>query len=172
YGALTGLLQENISGVRVVKAFTQEEHEIEKYTRSADELQRRSLDLARTLAARNPLMIAVAGVGTIFVIVAGGYLVAAGTVTIGTLVAFQYYLNKLYGPARRIGMLLSQYARPPRRHTASGRCSIPSPRCTTGRARSTSTRCAARWSSSTSRSSFGRACRCSGTSTWWPSRGR
>jgi len=111
YGALTGLLQENISGVRVVKAFTQEEHEIEKYTRSADELQRRSLDLARTLAARNPLMIAVAGVGTIFVIVAGGYLVAAGTVTIGTLVAFQYYLNKLYGPARRIGMLLSQYAR-------------------------------------------------------------
>jgi ATP-binding cassette subfamily B protein len=111
YGALTGLLQENIAGVRVVKAFTQEEHEIAKYTRAADELQRRSLTLARTLASRNPLLVCLAGLGTIFVIVAGGYLVAAGTITIGTLIAFQYYLNKLYGPTRRIGFLLSQYAR-------------------------------------------------------------
>jgi ATP-binding cassette subfamily B protein len=111
YGALTGLLQENISGVRVVKAFTQEEHEVDKYTRSADELQTRSLDLARTLAAWSPLMIAVAGLGMIFVIVAGGHFVARGLITIGTLVAFQYYLNKLYGPARRIGQLVSQFSR-------------------------------------------------------------
>ena len=111
YGALTGLLQENLSGVRVVKAFTQEDDQIAKYTRSADLLQDRSLTLARTLAIWNPLMNCVAGLGVIFVIIAGGYLVAAGTVTVGLLIAFQYYLNKLYGPARRIGMLLSQYAR-------------------------------------------------------------
>ena len=111
YGALTGLLQENLSGVRVVKAFTQEAREIEKYTRAADELQARSLHLARTLASRTPLLVCVAGIGTIFVIVAGGYLVTSGAVTIGTLIAFQYYLNKLYGPARRIGMELSGLAR-------------------------------------------------------------
>jgi ATP-binding cassette subfamily B protein len=111
YGALTGLLAENISGVRVVKAFTQEEHEIEKYNKSAHELQTRSLDLARTLASRNPLMVCVAGLGMIFVIVAGGQFVARGMLTIGTLIAFQYYLNKLYGPARRIGMLVSQFSR-------------------------------------------------------------
>jgi ATP-binding cassette subfamily B protein len=111
YGALTGLLQENLSGVRVVKAFTQEEHEIRKYNASADELQTHSLTLARTLASRNPLLTAVAGFGTIFVIVGGGYFVAAGAVTIGTLIAFQIYLNKLYGPARRIGLQLSGLAR-------------------------------------------------------------
>lgn len=111
YGALTGLLQENISGVRVIKAFTQEEHEIAKYTQSANELQARSLTLARTLASRNPLLICMAGLGTILVIVAGGRLVTAGTISIGTLVAFQYYLNKLYGPTRRLGFLVSQFSR-------------------------------------------------------------
>jgi ABC-type multidrug transport system fused ATPase/permease subunit len=111
YGALTGLLQENIAGVRVVKAFTQEEREIDRYTKAAEELQARSLHLARTLASRNPLMVCLSGLGAIFVIVAGGNLVAAGAITIGTLVAFQYYLNKLYGPTRRIGFLVSQFSR-------------------------------------------------------------
>lgn len=111
YGTLTGLLQENIAGVRVVKAFTQEAHEDEKYTRAADELQSRSLTLARALAAWNPLMVCMAGVGSMLVIVAGGHLVASGALTIGTLIAFQYYLNKLYGPTRRIGFLVSQFSR-------------------------------------------------------------
>ena len=111
YGALTGLLQENLSGVRVVKAFTQEEHEISKYTAAANDLQARSLHLARALASRNPLMVCLSGLGAIFVIVAGGHLVAGGIITIGTLVAFQYYLNKLYGPTRRIGYLVSQFSR-------------------------------------------------------------
>jgi ABC-type multidrug transport system fused ATPase/permease subunit len=111
YGALTGLLAENISGVRVVKAFTQEEHEIKRYTAAANELQDRSLTLARALAARNPFMICLSGLGAIFVIVAGGHLVAAGALSVGTLVAFQYYLNKLYGPTRRIGFMVSQFSR-------------------------------------------------------------
>ncbi|MBI3973364.1 MAG: ABC transporter ATP-binding protein [Chloroflexi bacterium] len=111
YGSLTGLLQENLSGVRVVKAFTQEENEVAKYTRAADELQNRSLTLARTLASRGPLLMCLAGAGNIFVIVAGGHLVTAGALTIGTLIAFLSYLNKLYGPTRRIGFLVSQFSR-------------------------------------------------------------
>lgn len=111
YGALTGLLAENLSGVRVVKAFTQEENEIKRYTKSADDLQSRSLELARTLASRNPLMVCLSGFGSIFIIVAGGHLVASGILTLGTLIAFQVYLNKLYGPTRRIGFLVSQFSR-------------------------------------------------------------
>jgi ATP-binding cassette subfamily B protein len=111
YGALTGLLQENLSGVRVVKAFTQEEHEIRKYDAATEELRQRTLVLSRTLAARNPLLVCLSGLGAILVIVAGGHLVVAGALTIGTLVAFQYYLNKLYGPTRRIGFLVSQFSR-------------------------------------------------------------
>lgn len=111
YGSLTGRLQENISGVRVVKAFAQEESESRKFATGAERLQSRSLELARTQALWNPLLIALGGLGAIVVIVAGGYLVAWGIVTVGTVVAFQYYLNKLYGPARRIGFLLGQLAR-------------------------------------------------------------
>src|SRR5262249_12894012 len=111
YGALTGLLQENISGVRVVKAFTQEDNEIRKYDRASEELRQRSLVLSRTLAARSPLLVCLSGLGAIFVIVAGGHLVVGGVLTIGTLVAFQYYLNRLYGPTRRIGLLVSQFSR-------------------------------------------------------------
>lgn len=111
YGALTGRLQENIAGVRVVKAFAQEDAESRKYAAGADTLQARSLALARTQAVWNPALVAVGGLGAIVVIVAGGYLADWGLVTIGTVVAFQYYLNKLYGPARRIGFLLGQLAR-------------------------------------------------------------
>ena len=111
YGSLTGRLQENISGVRVVKAFAQEESESRKFATGAERLQSRSLELARTQALWNPLLIALGGLGAIVVIVAGGYLVIWGIVTVGTVVAFQYYLNKLYGPARRIGFLLGQLAR-------------------------------------------------------------
>ena len=111
YGSLTGRLQENISGVRVVKAFAQEESESRKFATGAERLQSRSLELARTQALWNPLLIALGGLGAIVVIVAGGYLVTWGIVTVGTVVAFQYYLNKLYGPARRIGFLLGQLAR-------------------------------------------------------------
>ena len=111
YGSLTGRLQENISGVRVVKAFAQEQSEERKYAQGAEALQARSLELARTQAIWNPLLIGLGGLGAIMVIVAGGYLVTWGLVTVGTVVAFQYYLNKLYGPARRIGFLLGQLAR-------------------------------------------------------------
>jgi ATP-binding cassette subfamily B protein len=57
------------------------------------------------------LLVCLSGLGAIFVIVVGGHLVAAGAITIGTLVAFQYYLNRLYGPTRRIGFLVSQFSR-------------------------------------------------------------
>ncbi len=111
YGTLVGRLQENIAGVRVVKAFAQEDAESRKYASGAATLLDGSLELARTQALWNPLLVALGGLGAIIVIVAGGYLVSWGMVTVGTVVAFQYYLNKLYGPARRIGFLLGQLAR-------------------------------------------------------------
>jgi ATP-binding cassette subfamily B protein len=56
-------------------------------------------------------MTCLSGLGAIFVIVVGGHMVVAGVLTIGTLIAFQYYLNKLYGPTRRMGYLVSQFSR-------------------------------------------------------------
>ena len=107
YGTVTGIMAENASGVRVVKSFAQEPREIAKFQRTTQELFQRAIRLARALAQRQPLLMAIAGLGAILVIWWGGRLVLDGTVTIGVLIAFQFYLNRLIGPSRRFGWIIN-----------------------------------------------------------------
>lgn len=110
YGTVTGIMAENATGVRVVKAFAQERREIAKFQRSAEELFQRAIRLARSMARRQPLLTCIAGLGAIIVIWWGGRLIHEGTVTIGLLISFQIYLNRLVGPSRRFGWIISMVA--------------------------------------------------------------
>lgn len=110
YGTVTGIMAENATGVRVVKAFAQEQREIAKFQRSAEELFQRAIRLARSMARRQPLLTCIAGLGAIIVIWWGGRLIHEGTVTIGLLISFQIYLNRLVGPSRRFGWIINMVA--------------------------------------------------------------
>jgi len=108
---LTNVLQENITGVRVVKAFAREDHEIEKFRATNWTLLEKNLVAQRLMAFYHPYMDFLAAVGTALILWYGGREVILGRMSLGTLVAFNAYLMLLLEPMRWIGMLVSLVSR-------------------------------------------------------------
>lgn len=109
--ALASLVQENLAGARVVKAFAREQDQIEKFERQNDLLLEQYLAAARVQSYTNPLMDVIANLSTVIVLWFGGILVIRGALSVGELVAFNAYLLLLVGPARRLGFLIGQSSR-------------------------------------------------------------
>ena len=84
--------QENIAGVRVVKAFGREKHEILKFLRQNEENYKINYDLVKSFAKYNPMVEFLSNLVLVFVITAGGYLVIGEEMSLGTLVAFSNYI--------------------------------------------------------------------------------
>jgi len=105
FGLVTTVLQENLTGVQVVKAFAREPHEITKFETVATELLKRRMRIIRTFAFNMPLTWALMLICTALVLWFGGRWVQAGELTIGTLVAFNSYVMLLSQPVRRLGFL-------------------------------------------------------------------
>ena len=108
---LSTVLQEDLSGMRVVRAFAQEEHETTKFLHSSDRLAIATSRTMELFAMRNPLLQFIAGIGTAAVVWYGGLQVIAGGMSLGTLVAFTGYLLLLQRPIRMLGMTINTYAR-------------------------------------------------------------
>lgn len=102
---LTTVLQENVAGARVVRAFTREEHEIEKFGRENCRLLERQIHAVRMWAYYFPLMNFVSGLGLVAVLWYGGREVIAGRLTLGALVAFNQFLAMFLNPLRMVGWL-------------------------------------------------------------------
>ena len=111
YGSLTSVLHEAITGIRVVRAFAQEDFERKKFTSKNDKYFQTSLASARIRAFYIPLVGFLIGLGTIIIFYRGGSEVINGTLTIGDLVAFNAYLAMMIMPMRFFGMFISGYHR-------------------------------------------------------------
>jgi ATP-binding cassette, subfamily B, multidrug efflux pump len=111
YGHLTGSLEEFLSGVRVVKAFAREREERRQFGKTAEELLDRQNQLSRVQAVRVPMMVCIASLGSVIVVWYGGHLAINGALTVGTIIAFNYYLARLVGPTRRLGFVVGQVSR-------------------------------------------------------------
>lgn len=105
-GHLNTILQENLAGVRVVKAFAQEPWEMERFGDSNLQLRDASLRVGRMFSFVMPLIFTLANLGTLTVVWGGGYQVIAGRLTIGELVAFQGYLMMTMFPMVMLGMII------------------------------------------------------------------
>ena len=110
-GALNTVLQENLAGVRVVKAFAAEPLEKARYEEANNDLLEVSLGLMRVFAANFPLVFFFANLGTLIVYWFGGNLVLAGEMSVGTLVAFNTYLTLLLMPIFILGGLAAMLSR-------------------------------------------------------------
>lgn len=108
---LSTVLQEDLSGMRVVRAFAQEEQETTKFLHSSDRLAIATSRTMELFAMRNPILQFIAGIGTAAVVWYGGLQVIAGGMSLGTLVAFTGYLLLLQRPIRMLGMTINTYAR-------------------------------------------------------------
>jgi len=110
-GAYAAVLQECLSGIRVVKAFTAEEHEFERFRRANWAVRERSLLSNRISAFRQPMIIFFVEFLNVGILAYGGSLVMDDQITIGTLFAFTQYRLQLAQPVRQVGMQLQGASR-------------------------------------------------------------
>ncbi len=101
-GSLTTLLQETISGTRIVKAFSMEEYENRRFSVENERLFRLTLKAVSINAISSPLMEFLGGLGISAIIFYGGYQVIHGHSTPGTFFSFLTALIMLYEPVKRL----------------------------------------------------------------------
>ncbi|HZJ82467.1 MAG TPA: ABC transporter ATP-binding protein, partial [Clostridia bacterium] len=105
--ALNTATQENITGVRVVKAFAREDYEIEKFEKENKLNLEKNVNSSLIWAKYFPIMDFASGMSAIIVLWYGGRMVAGGIITLGTLVAFNNYLWMLINPMRMLGWVIN-----------------------------------------------------------------
>ena len=107
---LTTRLEQNLRGARIVKAFAQEDAEIERFEAENRRWFGLAADSAKLMAFNMPLLDLIANIATVIIIWFGGLQVIQGGMTIGELVAFLTYLAQLTAPIRRLGFVIPAIA--------------------------------------------------------------
>lgn len=102
---LNSTAQQNLSGVRLVKAFGREKYEIQKFLQQNEENYNINFEQARTFAKYSPSIEFLSNVVIVLVISVGGSLVIGKEISLGTLVAFSSYVYMLIWPMRMMGWL-------------------------------------------------------------------
>ncbi len=110
-GALNTLVQENLAGIQVVKAFVRGPFEIDQFRESNVEYRERNIEVGQLMAVAMPILQALTTVGTVAVLWFGGASVIGDRLTIGELIAFNNYLMTGMGPLLFLGNLLMMSAR-------------------------------------------------------------
>ncbi|MEI7925655.1 MAG: ABC transporter ATP-binding protein [Chloroflexota bacterium] len=110
-GRMSNVLQENLSGVRVVKAFSREDFEAEKFNVEVEGLFRHSYRTNQLQAKSGPLLTALGALSIVSTVAFGGRELAAGQITPGELVAFVVYLQLLQQPVRMLGFMINIFSR-------------------------------------------------------------
>lgn len=107
---LNTVAQENLSGVRTVKAFAREEYEIKKFKKHNQNYYDLNMRQARTIAKYDPNISFLAKIQLVLIIIVGGILVMRGEISIGQLGAFSEYANNLIWPMEILGWLSNDLA--------------------------------------------------------------
>ena len=108
---VTTQAEESIVGVRVVKAFAQEDAEAERFAERTERVFERELDSARIQARYSPLLDLLPQLAFAVIILVGGLLVIGGHLSLGGFITYNLYLAILIWPLRMIGMWIGQYQR-------------------------------------------------------------
>jgi ATP-binding cassette subfamily B protein len=110
-GRLNTVLQEDLLGVRVIRAFAREDYETARYTAVNEELLHKNLTTVRVFSNNFPFVFLFANLGTLAIIWFGGWQVIGGRLSIGDLVAFNALLGFMLFPILTIGFLSASISR-------------------------------------------------------------
>jgi ATP-binding cassette subfamily B protein len=105
---LNNTLQENLAGIKVIKAFTREKSEQAKFEHAADDLMKQQLVVSRVFSFLFPLVILVATLGQTAIMYFGGRQIIYGTLTLGEWQEFSLYLVYVFFPMAQLGFIISQ----------------------------------------------------------------
>jgi len=111
YSALTSRVQEALSGIRVLKAYTREAAEAEAFDDESQEYRARNLNLALVESAWRPSFLLLVGTSTVIVVWMGGQLVAEGAITIGNIAEYIIYINMMTWPVASLGFVITMIQR-------------------------------------------------------------
>lgn len=111
FGQITARAQENFSGVRVVRAYAQEDAEMAAFNNLNRKYAERNLGLVRVEALMRPLMTFLIGFGYVLIIWAGVPLAVRGEITVGEFTMFNLYLTRLIWPLIALGYVVNLYQR-------------------------------------------------------------
>ena len=110
-GELNAMLQDNISGIKVIMGFTREDHELKRFSDKSKENYNLSVKIHRMFTTFKPAVDFFSEIGSIIVLCYGGYKVLVGELTPGTFVIFFPYLRMLYEPITSLTRFYNQVQR-------------------------------------------------------------
>jgi ATP-binding cassette subfamily B multidrug efflux pump len=105
---LNSVLQENLAGIRVVKAFVRQKHEKERFAAANADLMKQSISVHRFMSFLMPFLFALVNFGVLAVVYFGGLLTIQGRFTVGEILAFSNYLLSSMFPLIFLSMMASQ----------------------------------------------------------------
>jgi len=111
FSEISNFAQENLAGIRIVKAYGREAERSKTFAGLNAEYRRRNMDLARIWGAFFPVLTFMGGLGSVLVLWVGGREVIAGAITVGDYVAFGFYLVLLMWPMIAVGWVTNQIQR-------------------------------------------------------------
>ena len=109
--AINTVMQENLAGIRVVKAFSRSDYEIDRFGMANDEWMDQNLKAIRTVAVTMPFMMLMLNMGVVATLWFGGNLVVQGDMQVGQIVAFINYLMVTLTSMMMVSMLVMRVAR-------------------------------------------------------------
>jgi ATP-binding cassette subfamily B protein len=108
---LTAEAEENVSGIRIVKAFAREEYQLHRFRRAVARVFDQSIYSTRLQAFFSPLIGLLPQLGTALVLLIGGRAVISGSLSLGDFTAFYVYLAMLASPMRMLGIAMGMWQR-------------------------------------------------------------
>src|ERR1700685_2998866 len=107
FSDISSRVQENLSGVRVIRAYAQEQPELRKFELLNQDYVAQNIGLARLSALFMPLLQALIGIGFLIVLLAGGYQLLAHRISLGSFVLFNTYMGMLIWPMIALGWVVN-----------------------------------------------------------------
>jgi ATP-binding cassette, subfamily B, multidrug efflux pump len=111
FATLSTMVQENLTGLRIVRAYTQEEEQERQFDALNAGYLRRNMGLAMASGYFHPLLMLIAGLAMVVVLWYGGLQVMQGRITVGDFVAFGFYLALLTWPMIALGWVVNLFQR-------------------------------------------------------------
>lgn len=108
---VNSVVQENVSGARVVKAFTREEYEINRFDNANTDLMTTNLKVQKLLATLNPILMIIMNASVIAIIMIGGFQVETKAMQVGEVMAAVTYITQILMSIMMVGMMFQQVSR-------------------------------------------------------------
>ena len=108
---VNAVVQENVTGTRVIKAYVREQHEIERFSQANNQLMDTSLRVQKLMARLNPILMIIMNASVVAIILIGGYQVEARAMQVGQVMAAITYITQILMSMMMVGMMFQTISR-------------------------------------------------------------